>query len=100
MNERIRDLQIQAFAECKTFEDDKIRTDEVFERFAELIVRECAEMILSECEDFENGNCFNDEALWKSVSREYGKNKERGFNPIGMGIHFGKMLKEHFGVER
>lgn len=42
MNERIRDLQIQAFAECKTFEDDKIRTDEVFERFAELIVRECA----------------------------------------------------------
>jgi len=41
MNERIRDLQIQAFAECKTFEDDKIRTDEVFERFAELIVKQC-----------------------------------------------------------
>ena len=41
MNEKIRDLQIQAFAECKTFEDDKVRTDEVFERFAELIVREC-----------------------------------------------------------
>ena len=44
MNERIRDLQIQAFAECKTFEGDKIRTDEVFERFAELIVRECMRM--------------------------------------------------------
>ena len=41
MNERIRDLQIQAFAECKTFEDDKVRTDEVFERFAELIVKKC-----------------------------------------------------------
>lgn len=41
MNERIRDLQIQAFAECKTFEDDKVRTDEVFERFAELIVLAC-----------------------------------------------------------
>ncbi len=41
MNERIRDLQIQAFADCKAFEDDKVRTDEVFERFAELIVREC-----------------------------------------------------------
>ena len=45
MNERIRNLQIQAFAECKTFEDDKVRTDEVFERFAELIVRECADFI-------------------------------------------------------
>lgn len=41
MSERIRDLQIQAFAECKTFDDGKIRTDEVFERFAELIVKQC-----------------------------------------------------------
>ena len=41
MKARIRDLQIQAFSECKTFEDGKSRTDEVFERFAELIVREC-----------------------------------------------------------
>ena len=45
MNERIRDLQIQAFAECKTFEDDKVRTDDVFERFAELIVRECMNLV-------------------------------------------------------
>lgn len=46
MNERIRDLQIQAFAECATFDDGKfIRTDEVFERFAELIVRQCIEQI-------------------------------------------------------
>lgn len=45
MNERIRDLQIQAFAECKTFEDSKIRTDAVFERFAELIVRECMDLV-------------------------------------------------------
>lgn len=44
MNQRIRDLQIQAFAECKTFEDGNIRTDEVFERFAELIVKECADI--------------------------------------------------------
>lgn len=44
MNERIRNLQIQAFAECKTFEDDKIRTDEVFERFAELIINKCIEI--------------------------------------------------------
>ena len=44
MNDRIRDLQIQAFAECKTFEDGKIRTDEVFERFAELIINKCIEI--------------------------------------------------------
>lgn len=44
MNERIRDLQIQAFADCKAFEEDKVRTDEVFERFAELIVLECMDV--------------------------------------------------------
>jgi hypothetical protein len=33
------------------------------------------------------------------VTREYGKNKERGFDPIGMSIHFEKILKQHFGVE-
>ena len=45
MNQRIRELQIQAFAECKTFEGSKIRTDEVFERFAELIVSQCIKEI-------------------------------------------------------
>lgn len=45
MNERIRDLQIQAFADCKAFEGDKIKTDEVFERFAELIVRQCIDQV-------------------------------------------------------
>lgn len=45
MNPKFRDLQIQAFAECKTFEDGQFRTDEVFERFAELIVRECAGIV-------------------------------------------------------
>lgn len=45
MNERIRDLQIQAFAECKTFEGDKVRTDDVFERFAELLVEECRNVV-------------------------------------------------------
>jgi len=40
MNQKLRDLQIQAFDECKTFEDGQFRTDEVFERFAQLIVQE------------------------------------------------------------
>ena len=69
------------------------------EKFAELIVRECAGVVHLECKDFANGNCFHDDALWKSVTTEYGKNKERGFDPIGMSIHFEKILNQHFGVE-
>ena len=53
MNERIRDLQIQAFTECKTFDDDKVRTDEVFERFAELIVRECVNKQMALARNYE-----------------------------------------------
>jgi hypothetical protein len=69
------------------------------EKFAELIVRECIEQIKLECEDFENGNCFHNKDLWNLVTREYGINKERGFNPIGMSIHFESIIKHHFGVE-
>ena len=71
MNEKIRDLQIQAFAECKTFEGDKIRTDEVFERFAELLIRECANICFSEAEG----------------------------HSMAFGEHCGIIIKEHFGVE-
>jgi hypothetical protein len=72
MNERIRDLQIQAFAECKTFEDDKVRTDEVFERFAELLVLACAK-----------------------VSERTGALNEADFE----GEMISDAIKEHFGVE-
>ena len=76
MNERIRDLQIQAFAECKTFEDDKIRTDEVFERFAELIVKDCITKIaLIGVSNFEN-----DDIMWTVELAT-------------------KMIKERFGVK-
>ena len=98
MNERIKKLieqcTVQEFSDCtggfETFDKEK---------FAELIVRECAGVVHLECKDFANGNCFHDDALWKSVTTEYGKNKERGFDPIGMSIHFEKILKQHFGVE-
>ena len=71
MNKRIRDLQIQAFVECKTFEGDKVKviTDEVFERFAELIVRECADV---------------------ADSADAMRQKWEGI---------GKYVKEHFGIE-
>ncbi len=45
MDPKWRDLQIQAFAECKTFEDGKFKTDEVFERFADLIVKDIMQVV-------------------------------------------------------
>lgn len=75
MNPKLRDLQIQAFAECKKFEDGQFRTDEVFERFAELIVRECMMLV----EGFES---TQEVALDEYVDYEASA-----------------VLKEHFGVE-
>ena len=111
MNERIKELYKEAVNSASAelhewnknwqpgkhtnFEYEKV----LYKKFAELIVQECAGLIHLECEDFANGNCFHDDALWESVTTEYGKNKERGFDPIGMSIHFDKLLKKHFGVE-
>lgn len=48
MNPRFRDLQIEAFAQCKTFEDGSmIKTDDAFQKFGELIVRECTNIVLT-----------------------------------------------------
>lgn len=96
MNERIREL-IKQHSINITIDGLGYGEGNV-ESLVELIVRECAGLIHLECKDFANGNCFHDDALWKSVTTEYGKNKERGFDPVGMSIHFDKMLKEHFGV--
>lgn len=106
MKKRIRELAEQAdrWAQEMTWSadpryGDRPKSDLFEEKFAELIVRECAGVVHLECKDFANGNCFHDDALWKSVTTEYGKNKERGFDPIGMSIHFEKILTQHFGVE-
>ena len=79
MNPKLRDLQIQAFAECKKFEDGQFRTDEVFQRFAELIVRECLEQIYSVTID----NPTDD---W-----------DQGYNS-GLD-QAAETIKKHFGVE-
>ena len=97
MNKRI--LKLFNEAGFHQPEMERLDIEDKFEQFAELIVRECAGLIHLECKDFANGNCFHDDALWKSVTTEYGKNKERGFDPVGMSIHFDKLLKKHFGVE-
>ncbi len=44
MNKRIVELREQAFSECKRYDDDcgdnLVKTNEVFDKFAELIIRE------------------------------------------------------------
>jgi len=70
------------------------------QKFTEAIVKKCIEEIGLECEDFENGNVFGTpagEKLFQSITREYGPNKERGFNPVALSSYFEKMLKAKFG---
>lgn len=81
MNPRLRDLQIQAFAECKTFEDGQFRTDEVFQRFAELIVRECLDIIRCDAKNFRGCDIKTDLVVVEEYNKTF------------------KYIKEHFGVE-
>ena len=95
MNERIHDLQIQALAECATFEDGKfIRTDvrkgglstinTVFDRkkFAELIVKEMCDM-MRQCQD----DCDTGDA------------SETNWGYIGQLQDWIDRFEKHFGVE-
>ena len=49
MNERIRELQSKSYLMCKQIVDDDghvvVTPDQWFDKFAELIVRECADYI-------------------------------------------------------
>jgi hypothetical protein len=75
---------------------------EAVNEFCRLVVKQCVEQIMLECEDFENGNVFggkDGEELWLSVTREYGKEKQRGFNPIGIAVHLSKMINKKFGLD-
>jgi hypothetical protein len=47
MNERIRELQTQAFDLCKTHEGNLHVTDEVFEKFAQLLVQDCVNSLMT-----------------------------------------------------
>jgi hypothetical protein len=72
MNERIADLLVQAFDQCKKYDDEGetglVKTTEAFIIFAELIVRECANIaVINQAED--------------------------------MGWNIGEIIREHFGVE-
>lgn len=89
MNPKLRDLQIQAFAACKKFEDGQFRTDEVFQRFAELIVGECIG-ILSRNNPCPPGSTI----MYSLIQDEY---FDKGWQ-VAVETK-SNQIKKHFGVE-
>ncbi len=79
MNERIKELAEQAG--CKAFVDEYAPFKQEFEKFAELIVKECAEQIKTQG--------------FSASSEDYG-DYAIGFN-AGL-FHALRTTKEHFGV--
>jgi hypothetical protein len=87
MNERIADILEQAFDHCKKYDDEGktglVKTTEAFHVFAELIVRECIDILMKP---------------------EYVMTHPEGLTRYNEGWVNGRLLgiehiKEHFGVE-
>ena len=74
-------------------------------KFAELIIKDCLELNEILAYSFAQGNCFGDvgnhngTALFESVTRPFGDEGIRHFDPIGIAEYFNKRIKEHFGVK-
>ena len=95
MNEKIRELMVNsgfATGYDRTQTGRWILSDKELEKFAELIVRECARLnrlqsyeLMGVITDVEEGDGFDDVCL-NTVKR--------------VAEHLAKDLKEHFGVER
>ena len=88
MNERIRELAEQAWVyQVRVYEDNGVRTfgekEKVFskEKFAELIVRECAQLAL------------NEQQRYRNISH-----RDMIECAVAMS-NYQLLLKEHFGVE-
>ncbi len=90
MNERIKELAKQSFQKCINengflnntswrINPDHYAESEVFEKFAELIVRECAELSVN--------------SRYTNTKSEY----YEGFNEAL--IYVGNKIKQHFAVE-
>jgi hypothetical protein len=86
MNERIRQLYIQAINDTKHDPADDINI-QIAGKFAQLIVRECAEIALEQKKWVEDMKVHNShDEVW---------NKAR----IQQSQHIVDKIKEHFGVE-
>ena len=65
----------------------------------ECVLKKCIDTIHDTCEDLANGNIFGGkavEALFESVTRIYGPDGHRGFDPIGIGMYIEQRLKQTF----
>jgi hypothetical protein len=90
MNERIEKLAEQANSQHDNFFDLNYKELDVFlEKFAELIVRECADICINE-------NVSN---LDLKVIHESGKFTVQDLATKSCGENLAKRIKEHFGVK-
>ena len=82
MNERFKELMVQAIRECRPDDMDNGAKDKTLQRFAELIVKECANYINHRTEDWDSNLrwIFNDGSGYMEVDVD-------------------SVLNEHFGVE-
>lgn len=93
MNERIRELQSKSYLMCKQIVDDDghvvVTPDQWFDKFAELLVRECMDVVRQEWYDENNKEPVNDA---RSIAIHVGTKSGllRATNAVA----------KHFGVER
>jgi hypothetical protein len=70
MNERIRELLVQAIKEVGPDDDDNGAKEKTLERFAELIVKECANIVNSLDQYEGQGDCSTAEYMKKCFGVE------------------------------
>jgi hypothetical protein len=83
MNERIKELLSQAGVHYEVMPKDT-----VYEKFAELIVRECASLMESEKDYYSKPGSYESREYYERMSA-----KEDAFDDAA------RMIKSHFGVE-
>ena len=90
MNERIRQLSNQAYDELVNQTGNIVVVDEDFQqRFAELIVNECSQLLFDESERL--FGLYSEEANWQSAE-EYEVQANQCMDNISL-------IEKHFGVE-
>ena len=76
MNERIRELQSKSYLMCKQIVDDDghvvVTPDQWFDKFAELLVRECAELVGGYTKENEFGSASDVKEAYEEITKHFG----------------------------
>ena len=95
MNERIKEIELQCYVTItKTGLDGRdVKTSTIFdkEKFAELIVRECAEVVISEGKKIADSMPQTNHDNYLDVAVMVGR--------VDSAVDYAASLKQHFGVE-